>query len=1305
MKKRMVAMVLSLAMIMTSVPAYAAGDQSAAPVDTGLEKSSDFEEYLESKYVDPDRVYSSDVRWWLGQASNTDEVLLDEIQALYDGGFRGVELCMQTDTTAAEEDYAYGSEMWAHKWNLMMNKLLDLGMGVYLTSGTNWATSNVPASSLDPSSEAALQVLAISDVSKAMIVKAGETFSGALELPASPKKNTKLNTVYAYKVAKTDDGTDRTSIVFGSAIKLYDKRDTNHESYVTKGESDTDYTVNWKAPQGEGEYQIIATWSQGAYNSSSPGIEECYTTNYFDERGVEALKSFWEEHYLSDPELAKKIKNGDVQLFMDSLELTYGDGFTWWSEDAVEQFKEIKGYDPMPYIIMVSGIGSGFEFALNTYYDMNGVNDFIFGAKNMSTFMLEDSEDYDYLTLREQLVNDWQDVMTQLYETRMLMPLKKWLNSVGIKTRAQISYGKAMEITEPSAYVDYPEAENLNQYNQVDILRLHTAGAKLQNKVLSTETGGNEDRYGQSYQRLLDEIYSQYAAGFQRVVWHIWTSNFGYGNWDWPGYTSGSSGFYRWGNREPSYVNYDEFNAHIARIQQLLQTGKSRTDIGFIHNSWAQGMRTNGEDGTFSQKSKNWQYAHEGVHYRSTELQDHGYTYDYLSPDLLTIDRTGDSDYVAMPNEVTKVVYNKETGILEGAGYRALVIYQDWMDPDGAETVLDLAKQGMPVVILENAAKLSTFQSDVSNKGNKLSDIMKEMKALPNVKEAAVNDKEVNYRKGETGAYDDDVYEKLVELGVTPYAEFEKENHQLLTQTRVDEGGNMYLYAYNYCPNDYHQHSSKKDVQTENHGTNIKTNIKMDGLYIPYMIDSYTGEVTELAQYTYEDGKTVFLIDLDYTNIALYAFEKVDAQKADTIKSTTAASSYMSKDGSVIRVTKKGVYATELNNGKTVISKVDNMAAASDIKNWNLDVTSWTKGDEILTSTEKIGDLTTVNKLTATKKTVIKDIKLDTLTTWDKIAQIGKNVSGTGVYTAEFDWDTAKADGAYIDFGDKLDQSMTVEINGVKVGGAESQNPTKAVAKVTGKVFDENGKEVDYKGADERSQYTGGVSWDKPIADVGQYLKNGKNTIKIVYNSSITNAAIAAGIVKERDMVGSAWYGAKSIWWGTDITYRSNGPAQAKLVPYKDVNLTAQAANDEAAVKEAKKQLEEAKKQLEELKKQADASEKALKQALEEVKAAKKQLEKVTFINRKVSVKVKATGKKRMKVTVKKVSGAQGYQIQYAMKSNMKGKKVVNAKGTNKVIKKLKKGKTYFVRARAYKTIDGKKVYTGFGVKKRVKIK
>src|SRR5690625_1494932 len=133
-----------------------AGEQVARSAAANSTRSG-FGEQLTSVYADPDRVYGTDVRWWLGKASHTDETLLEEIQALYDGGFRGVELCMQDDGEASDEDYAYGSPMWAHKWNLMMHTLLDLGMGVYLTSGTNWATSNVPG--LDPTSQSAMQNL------------------------------------------------------------------------------------------------------------------------------------------------------------------------------------------------------------------------------------------------------------------------------------------------------------------------------------------------------------------------------------------------------------------------------------------------------------------------------------------------------------------------------------------------------------------------------------------------------------------------------------------------------------------------------------------------------------------------------------------------------------------------------------------------------------------------------------------------------------------------------------------------------------------------------------------------------------------------------------------------------------------------------------------------------------------------------------------------------------------------------------------------------------------------------------------
>src|SRR4051794_40808370 len=89
--------------------AFAAQGSGATYEARLADQASAFAQYLEIKYIDPDRVYSTDVRWWLGDASHTDEVLLEEIQALYDGGFRGVELCMQNDTVAPDAVYAYGS--------------------------------------------------------------------------------------------------------------------------------------------------------------------------------------------------------------------------------------------------------------------------------------------------------------------------------------------------------------------------------------------------------------------------------------------------------------------------------------------------------------------------------------------------------------------------------------------------------------------------------------------------------------------------------------------------------------------------------------------------------------------------------------------------------------------------------------------------------------------------------------------------------------------------------------------------------------------------------------------------------------------------------------------------------------------------------------------------------------------------------------------------------------------------------------------------------------------------------------------
>lgn len=71
----------------------------------------------------------------------------------------------------------------------------------------------------------------------------------------------------------------------------------------------------------------------------------------------------------------------------------------------------------------------------------------------------------------------------------------------------------------------------------------------------------------------------------------------------------------------------------------------------------------------------------------------------------------------------------------------------------------------------------------------------------------------------------------------------------------------------------------------------------------------------------------------------------------------------------------------------------------------------------------------------------------------------------------------------------------------------------------------------------------------------------------------------------------------------------------------------------------------------------------------------------------------KAKGKK-INVTWKKISGATGYQLMSATnKKFTKNKKTVNAKKNRVTLKKLKSKKKYFVKVRAFKKVNGKKVY------------
>lgn len=85
-----------------------------------------------------------------------------------------------------------------------------------------------------------------------------------------------------------------------------------------------------------------------------------------------------------------------------------------------------------------------------------------------------------------------------------------------------------------------------------------------------------------------------------------------------------------------------------------------------------------------------------------------------------------------------------------------------------------------------------------------------------------------------------------------------------------------------------------------------------------------------------------------------------------------------------------------------------------------------------------------------------------------------------------------------------------------------------------------------------------------------------------------------------------------------------------------------------------------------------------------------------------------AKNKKGRKVVVtwKKADGAKSYQIQYALDKKFKKKcKKTSTKKTSVILKKLQKKKTYFIRVRACKIVNGSKVYGKWSGSSKVKIK
>ena len=394
--------------------------------------------------------------------------------------------------------------------------------------------------------------------------------------------------------------------------------------------------------------------------------------------------------------------------------------------------------------------------------------------------------------------------------------MQEWLHSVGMSLRAEISYGLPFEISQPGKYVDGIETESLEFASQIESFRGLAGAAHIYNRIYSSETGATLLNYMMPLDFYNQIIFTQFAAGVTRTVFHGYSSICGSeGSTYWPGHEGMWPIFSeRFGCRQPAYQHYNDWTAMIARYQKLLRAGKPRMDLGMLRLDYYFNNQIFGGSSERELYEHQMMRGDEGMYWKDMNLQHAGYTWDYFAPQILEEDFTSTDGTELYP---------------EGPGYLALIIYQEVMPIATAKKLLELAKAGQRMIFVNGVTEqirpmgiMATYEKAagktpfVMESDEELAKIIEEIKTLPNVKETDVQA---------------DTIKLLKELGVEPRAAFAEENKNILTCMREDrDETNLFVYNMLY-------------TQTEP----VTVTLKVAGGGKPYEADCWNGEIREIS--------------------------------------------------------------------------------------------------------------------------------------------------------------------------------------------------------------------------------------------------------------------------------------------------------------------------------------------------------------------------------------------------------------------------------------------------------------------------
>ncbi|RAL14117.1 uncharacterized protein BO97DRAFT_448686 [Aspergillus homomorphus CBS 101889] len=924
------------ALILPGTISHGTDDQVLADLDYG-------------SFQNPSNQVRPRFRYWVNDASISPSTVVQDLKDIAESGAGGLELLgyynygdsdnfgggmrmpLQSDWT----QYGFGSPAWKNMSLTVLRTAKELGLVVDFAVGPNQG-AGVPAPYDD---EGLLWDLAAHNAS----FHSTKGYSGTLpgwgtgRLVAAVTGRV-ISDSGSTKVLAEDSLQDVTRAVSSSGhISIRSSQSTaSSESHLFAY-----YLVqaNYREVQSPADVPVavpqspVRTWAQ---NGS-------WVVDHFSVAGAKLIASFWQQSLLDD-EMRGLLREVGNYLWEDSQEYKAA---TWWTPRLPRIFQASRGYAITKYLPIL--VGSGTQSSNVTYVT-------------------------DEADAGRSHVQDYEQTLTEL-NAEYLAALTEWSNDLGVQWSSQVVYNMPMDMLANIPAVNGPETEALGFNNLLDGYRQFAGPAHLAGKrIISSEAGATMGEvYQQTIADLLWALKRSFAGSVNNFILHGWPMGGNYGNTTWPGFTTFAFLFSEMhGPRQPAFDFYSDWLGYVSRNQWVAQTGVPKVDLAF----WAK--NTTG-------------YESITMLYAASDLEEAGFTYEYLSPDNFDLPEAYVANGTFAPNR---------------QAFKALIIRaNETLTVTGVAKLVEYAQEGLPLIFPGGLP--STF-SGHDRDGQAQAQALHSLHNLTSLSNVHL-------------VPDTHLAQTLQALSIHPRTSIAT-NSTVHTTWRDDPTTQThYIYIFN-------------DAATKPINASTATgSITFASTGTPYIYDAWTGAVSAVASYNQSSTHTTIPITLKGNQTLIIGFHYTDAHAGSTAIHLLETNPSIGMSTTTRNNTTLTLHRTHdpnpltipLSNNKT-LTLGPMLAPAMALDNWTLTIESWIPPAEIYdVSAGPVRTNTSAYHLGST------------LRPWAEIDGALRNVSGAGYYSTAFglsrDYTREGGGGVVIDLG-RVSHAVRVRVNGWDIG-------------------------------------------------------------------------------------------------------------------------------------------------------------------------------------------------------------------------------------------------------------------------------